>query len=89
MTPETVITLGQRALELATLLSAPLLLASLVVGVLISLFQAAAQINEMTLSFVPKLLVVVLVLLLAGPWMLELLVDFTRNLFKEIPNMIG
>ncbi len=89
MTPETVITLGQRALELATLLSAPLLLASLVVGVLISLFQAATQINEMTLSFVPKLLVVVLVLLLAGPWMLELLVDFTRNLFKEIPNMIG
>ena len=60
MTPETVITLGQRALELATLLSAPLLLASLVVGVLISLFQAATQINEMTLSFVPKLLVVVL-----------------------------
>ncbi|CDH44524.1 flagellar biosynthesis protein FliQ [Candidatus Contendibacter odensensis] len=89
MTPETVITLGQRALELATLLSAPVLLASLVVGVLISLFQAATQINEMTLSFVPKLLVVVLILLLAGPWMLELLVDFTRNLFKEIPNMIG
>ena len=89
MTPETIITLGQRALELTTLLSAPLLLASLVVGVLISLFQAATQINEMTLSFVPKLLVLVLVLLLAGPWMLELLVDFTRNLFKDIPNMIG
>ncbi|MBL8247465.1 MAG: flagellar biosynthesis protein FliQ [Candidatus Competibacter sp.] len=89
MTPETIITLGQRALELATLLSAPLLLASLVIGVLISLFQAATQINEMTLSFVPKLLVLVLVLVLAGPWMLELLVDFTRNLFKDIPNMIG
>lgn len=89
MTPETIITLGQRALELTTLLSAPLLLASLVVGVLISLFQAATQINEMTLSFVPKLLVLVLVLLLAGPWMLDLLVDFTRNLFKDIPNMIG
>ena len=89
MTPETIITLGQRALELATLLAAPVLLASLVVGVLISLFQAATQINEMTLSFVPKLLVVVLVLLLAGPWMLELLVDFTRNLFKDIPNIIG
>ena len=59
------------------------------VGVLISLFQAATQINEMTLSFVPKLLVLVLVLVLAGPWMLELLVDFTRNLFKDIPNMIG
>lgn len=89
MTPETVITLGQRAMELAILVSAPLLLAALVIGVLISLFQAATQINEMTLSFVPKLIVLVVVLLLAGPWMLELLVDFTRDLFKDIPNLIG
>ena len=89
MTPETIITLGQRAMELAILVSAPLLLAALIVGVLISLFQAATQINEMTLSFVPKLLVLVAVLLLAGPWMLELLVDFTRNLFKDIPSLIG
>ncbi|HRF62057.1 MAG TPA: flagellar biosynthesis protein FliQ [Candidatus Competibacter sp.] len=89
MTPETIITLGQRAMELAILVSAPLLLAVLVVGVLVSLFQAATQINEMTLSFVPKLLVLVVVLLLAGPWMLELLVDFTRNLLKDIPNLIG
>ena len=88
MTPETIITLGQRAMELAILVSAPLLLAVLVVGVLVSLFQAATQINEMTLSFVPKLLVLVVVLLLAGPWMLELLVDFTRNLLKDIPNLI-
>ena len=83
MTPETIMTLGQRALELAVLVSAPLLLSALVIGVLISLFQAATQINEMTLSFVPKLLVLVVVLLLAGPWMLELLVDFTRTLFKD------
>ncbi len=89
MTPETIMTLGQRALEMATLLSAPLLLSALVIGVLISLFQAATQINEMTLSFVPKLLVLVVVLLLAGPWMLELLVDFTRKLFQDIPNLIG
>ena len=89
MTPETVITLGQRAMELAILVSAPMLLAALVIGVLISLFQAATQINEMTLSFVPKLLVLVVVLLLAGPWMLELLVDFTRTLFKDIPHLIG
>ncbi|CDI02544.1 MAG: flagellar biosynthesis protein FliQ [Candidatus Competibacter denitrificans] len=89
MTPETVITLGQRAMELAILVSAPMLLAALLVGVLISLFQAATQINEMTLSFVPKLLVLVAVLLLAGPWMLELLVDFTRDLLKDIPNLIG
>ncbi len=89
MTPETIMTLGQRALELAILVSAPLLLSALVIGVLISLFQAATQINEMTLSFVPKLLVLVVVLLLAGPWMLELLIDFTRALFKDIPNLIG
>ena len=89
MTPETIITLGQRALEMAVLVSAPLLLTALVVGVLISLFQAATQINEMTLSFVPKLLALVLVLLLVGPWMLELLIDFTRNLIKDIPNLIG
>ncbi len=89
MTPETIMTLGQRALEMATLLSAPLLLSALVIGVLISLFQAATQINEMTLSFVPKLLVLVVVLLLAGPWMLELLVEFTRKLFQDIPNLIG
>ncbi len=89
MTPETIITLGQRALELAVLVSAPLLLTALVVGVVISLFQAATQINEMTLSFVPKLLALVLVLLLAGPWMLQLLIDFTQNLMKDIPNLIG
>ena len=89
MTPETIITLGQRALELAVLVSAPLLLTALVVGVLISLFQAATQINEMTLSFVPKLLALVVVLLLAGPWMLELLISFTQNLMKDITNLIG
>ncbi len=89
MTPETIITLGQRALELAVLVSAPLLLTALVVGVLISLFQAATQINEMTLSFVPKLLALVVRLLLAGPWMLEMLISLTQNLMKDIPNLIG
>ena len=89
MTPETILTLGQRALELAILVSAPLLLTSLAVGVLISLFQAATQINEMTLTFVPKLLAVAAVLLLAGQWMLGLLMDFTQTLFKDIPNLIG
>jgi flagellar biosynthetic protein FliQ len=89
MTPETILTLGQRALELAILVSAPLLLTGLAVGVLISLFQAATQINEMTLTFVPKLLAVAAVLLLAGQWMLGLLMDFTQTLFKDIPNLIG
>lgn len=89
MTPETILTLGQRALELAILVSAPLLLTGLAVGVLISLFQAATQINEMTLTFVPKLLAIAAVLLLTGQWMLGLLMDFTQTLFKDIPNLIG
>ncbi len=89
MTPETILTLGQRALELAILVSAPLLLTGLAVGVLISLFQAATQINEMTLTFVPKLLAIAAVLLLSGQWMLGLLIDFTQTLFKDIPNLIG
>jgi flagellar biosynthetic protein FliQ len=89
MTPETVITLGSRALETTALLSAPLLLASLLIGVVIGLFQAATQINEMTLSFVPKLVVMVVVLLLGGSWMLELLMDFTVQLIRDIPHLIG
>ncbi|MDQ5910986.1 MAG: flagellar biosynthesis protein FliQ [Pseudomonadota bacterium] len=89
MTPETILTLGQRALELTILVSAPMLLTGLAVGVLVSLFQAATQINEMTLTFVPKLLAIAAVLLLTGQWMLGLLIDFTQTLFKEIPNLIG
>ena len=89
MTPETVITLGQRALEVSILLAAPLLLTALAVGVLVSLFQAATQINEMTLTFVPKLLALVVVLLLGGSWMLGLIVDFTQRLLQDIPNLIG
>lgn len=89
MTPETVLTVGQRTLEATALLAAPLLLSALAIGVLVGLFQAATQINEMTLSFVPKLLVLVVVLLLAGPWMLQLLLDFTRTLFADIPHLIG
>ncbi len=89
MTPETVLTLGQQTIETAALLSAPLLLTALVVGVVIGLFQAASQINEMTLSFVPKLLAMALVLMFTGAWMLTLLVDFTRRLFTQIPLLIG
>ncbi len=89
MTPETVVTLGQRALETTVILSAPLLGVALVVGVLVGLFQAATQINEMTLSAVPKLVVSVLVLVLIGHWMLEILTDFTLRLFHSIPQLIG
>ena len=89
VTPEIVINLGQQALEVTLLLSAPLLLAALVIGLLVSVFQAATQINEMTLSFIPKLLAIFAAAVLAGPWMLSVLVDFTRRLFSAIPGLIG
>lgn len=89
MTPEGVITIGQQALQVTILLSAPLLLSALAVGLLVSIFQAATQINEMTLSFIPKLLVMFVMLAVAGPWMLNLIMDYTRRLFSNIPGMIG
>ena len=89
MTPETVLNVVEQALQVGLLLSAPMLGAALVTGLLISLFQAATQINEMTLSFIPKLLVLVLVLVLAGPWMINLMVDYMRRLFTSIPGLIG
>ncbi len=89
MTPETVLTLGRHALEVTILLGAPLLLTALVVGVVVGILQAATQINEMTLSFVPKLLSMLLMLVISGPWLLNVLVDFTRRLFTSIPGLIG
>ncbi|MDP2828823.1 MAG: flagellar biosynthesis protein FliQ [Sulfuricellaceae bacterium] len=89
MTPETVMTIGRQALEMTMLLSAPMLLAALATGLLVSVFQAATQINEMTLSFIPKLLVMFLALIIAGPWMLTLMVDFMRQIFTSIPGMVG
>ena len=89
MTPETIVGLVQQALEVTLLVSAPLLLAALITGLVVSVFQAATQINEMTLSFIPKLLAVFAALVLAGPWMLSVIVDFTRRLFSAIPGLIG
>ena len=89
MTPETVMTIGQRALEITILLSMPLLLAALVIGLLVGVFQAATQINEMTLSFIPKLLAVFATLVIAGPWMLNAMVDYMRELFSRLPYIIG
>ena len=89
MTPESVLTLAQRALEVTLLMSAPPLLAALVTGLLVSVFQAATQINEMTLSFIPKLLATFLVLVVAGPWMLTMMMDYTRRLYTGIPGMVG
>ncbi|HTT10263.1 MAG TPA: flagellar biosynthesis protein FliQ [Burkholderiaceae bacterium] len=89
MTPQSVITIGQQALYVMLVLSAPLLLAALVVGLVVSILQAATQINEMTLSFIPKLVAMVAALVVAGPWMITYYVDYVRRLFESIPAMIG
>ncbi len=89
MTPEIIIQIGQQALYHLTILLLVLLVPALIVGVLISMFQAATQINEMTLSFIPKLLVTLLVLVVAGPWMLRLITEYTLKLFENIPSLIG
>lgn len=89
MQAEMVLTLGQQMLEVTALLSAPLLIPALLIGLLVGMFQAATQINEMTLSFIPKLAVVVIALVVMGPWMLNTLVSFTRELYMNIPAMIG
>ncbi len=89
MTPETVISIGERALVVTSMIAAPLLLAALVAGVVIGMLQAATQINEMTLSFIPKLLVLVATIFVTGHWMLQTLIDYTRTLFESIPSVIG
>ena len=89
MTPEIVMDIGRQAIEMTLLLSAPLLVAALLIGLVISVFQAATQINEQTLSFIPKLVGMFLVLVLAGPWMLQLMVDYMRRLLESIPLFVG
>ena len=89
MTPELIISIGQRALELTLLLMLILLIPALVVGLLVSVFQAATQINEMTLSFIPKLLVTVAVLIFGGNYLVRLMTDYTIRLYMEIPGFIG
>ncbi len=89
MTPETVMDIGRQALEMTLLISGPLLLVALVVGLLVSIFQAATSLNEATLSFVPKLIAMFLTLVFAGPWMIQLFTDYIQRLFNSIPNLIG
>ncbi len=89
MTPDSVIALIRQALEVAGLVAGPLLLASLLTGLLVSIFQAATQINEMTLTFIPKLVVMFMVLVLLGPWSLQLMVDFITRLYESIPQLVG
>lgn len=88
MTPEEVMNLAFQGMRIALFLAGPVLLSALVTGLLISLFQAATQINEMTLTFIPKILVIFFVLILAGPWLLQLITTFTRKLFTEIPLIV-
>jgi flagellar biosynthetic protein FliQ len=82
-------TLSQQALEITIMVSAPLLLAALVTGLLVSVFQAATQINEMTLSFIPKLLAMFVVMIVAGPWMLSVMMEYMQRLYANIPWMVG
>ncbi|MGD0502888.1 MAG: flagellar biosynthesis protein FliQ [Steroidobacteraceae bacterium] len=89
MTPENVMDLAHSTLLVTVMMAAPLLLTALITGLVIGMLQAATQINEATLSFIPKLMVLVLALFVSGPWILRVLVDFTRDLYANIPNMIG
>lgn len=89
MTPETVMTMGRHAMEITLMISAPMLLVALCVGLLVSVFQAATQINEMTLSFIPKLVGIFLALMLSGPWILSIMLDYMRELLSNIPALIG
>ena len=89
MGPETVLDIGREALWLAVLLAGPMLGAALAVGLFIGVIQAATQIQEMTLSFIPKLLALVVVLFVVGPWMLRVVVTFSERLFMEIPGLVG
>ena len=82
-------TLAQQGIEVMLMVSAPMLLTALVIGLLVSIFQAATQINEMTLSFIPKLLGIFLVLMLTGSWAIGMLVDYVQRLYGNIPWMIG
>ncbi|CAD84371.1 MULTISPECIES: flagellar biosynthesis protein FliQ [Nitrosomonas] len=89
MNPEQAMTIGRQALEVTFTIAAPLLLAALVTGLVISIFQAATQINEMTLSFIPKLLAIFITLTLAGPWILQIMLDYITRLYTSIPWIIS
>jgi flagellar biosynthetic protein FliQ len=89
MTPGTVMEIGRQAVEVTLVLAAPMLITALVVGLVISIFQAATQINESTLQFVPKLVAMFIVMILFGPWMLQYVMDYIQRLFGSIPQLIG
>lgn len=89
MTPESVMTMGRHAMEITLMIAAPMLLVALIIGLIVSIFQAATQINEQTLSFIPKLVGIFVALVVAGPWMLSVMLDYMREIFGGIPGMVG
>jgi flagellar biosynthetic protein FliQ len=89
MSPEMIITIGQKALEVTAVMMLVLLIPALIVGLMVSMFQAATQINEITLSFIPKLLITLAVMVLAGPWLLQLMTSYILRLYHSIPSLIG
>ncbi|MGO1344598.1 flagellar biosynthesis protein FliQ [Chromohalobacter japonicus] len=89
MTPEMVMGLAYQGMKVTLMLAAPLLITALLIGLIVSLFQAATQINEMTLTFIPKILGVFAALVVAGPWLIQTIVDFTRELFQNLPTMVS
>lgn len=89
MNSQTVLSISQNAMQIAMMVSAPLLLTALAIGLVVSILQAATQINEATLSFIPKLLGVFAAMVVAGPWMIQVLVEYIQNTFSTIPHVIG
>lgn len=89
MTSEMVMNLAYQGMRISVYVAGPILISILFVGLVVSIFQAATQINEMTLSFIPKVIITLVICVLAGPMMIQLLVDFTRDLLINIPNVIG
>ncbi|MGA7180227.1 MAG: flagellar biosynthesis protein FliQ [Thiobacillaceae bacterium] len=89
MTPESVMSLGQDAMQVVLMLSAPLLAVTLIIGLVVSIFQATTQINDASLSFVPKLVGVILALMIAGPWMITVITDYMTRLLTDLPSLVG
>ncbi|MBV7536893.1 flagellar biosynthesis protein FliQ [Duganella sp. sic0402] len=89
MTPESVMSIGKHAMEITLMVAAPMLLVALTIGLVVSIFQAATQINEQTLSFIPKLVGIFVALVIAGPWMLSVMLDYMREVFTGIPMLVG
>ena len=89
MTPQMVISIGREALTVTLMVSGPMLLFGLIIGLTISIFQSITQINEMTLTFVPKILAVAVALLIFLPWMINMLTDFARHMYQLIPTLVG